>query len=76
MKAFFEGFFWSLVIIMGSFFIIYVFVSSISDAMDKDEINECRQWQEYAAQFDGFYLVQWQKDQCDAHSVIINAPVR
>ena len=43
---------------------------------DKNEISECKKWQEYAAQYEGFYLVQWQADQCKAHSIQINAPIK
>lgn len=42
----------------------------------KSEIAECKKWQEMSAQFEGFYLVQWQADQCEARNIIINAPVK
>lgn len=76
MKAFFEGLFWGLVTLGAVFLILYTIASSISDSIDKKEINECRKWQEYSAQYSGFYLVQWQADQCKAHEIIINAPVK
>lgn len=44
--------------------------------LDQNEVVQCRQWQEQSAQYAGFYLVQWQADQCKAHNIIINAPVK
>ena len=40
------------------------------------EIEECRKWQEYAVKFEGFYLVAWQAEQCQAHNIIIDAPIK
>lgn len=51
---------------------VYLGENSLNDS----EIAECRKWQEQSAQYSGFYIVQWQKDQCDAHSIIINATVK
>lgn len=48
----------------------------IESGINKGEIVECNKWQEHAAMYEGFYLVQWQKDQCDAHQITINAPVK
>lgn len=44
--------------------------------IDKNEIVECDSWSAQAAQYSNFYLTQWQKDQCDAHGITINAPVK
>lgn len=43
---------------------------------NRSEIVECNQWAEQAHEYAGFYLTQWQKDQCDAHGIDINAPVK
>lgn len=40
------------------------------------EVSECHHWQEEAAQFDTFYLVKWQADQCASHNITINALVK
>ncbi len=45
-------------------------------AISGGEISECNLWQEDAAKYQGFYLVQWQADQCAAHDIKINAPVK
>lgn len=42
----------------------------------RNEVVECNQWQSQAQQYPSFYLVAWQKAQCDAHGIIINAPVK
>ncbi len=65
--------FLSILFITIGFFLV---ASSLERAFDTTEKNECRKWQEYSAQYTGFYLVQWQKDQCDAHEIIINSPVK
>lgn len=51
-------------------------LSLVKTAVDKEEIGECQSWQEQAAQYQGFYVVQWQADQCAAHGITINAPIK
>lgn len=58
-----------VVMIIGALF-LGVFLGANSS-----EIAECKQWQEYAAKYQGFYLVNWQKEQCEAQGVEVNAPV-
>ncbi len=70
--------------------VVVVFVAGILFAytlnlgLNQSEINECVEWQkqaeEYQAVFGGtkkelFYLTKWQADQCQAHGIIINAPI-
>lgn len=49
---------------------------------DRGEIMECNKWHAQAAEFANnptsaqFFLTRWQKDQCDAHGITINAPVK
>lgn len=69
MKDFLIG---SLIFISCLSFVIWLAIKSV----DRDEIIECRKWQEYSAQYSGFYLVKWQADQCAAHNIIINSPVK
>lgn len=45
-------------------------------AANTAEKNECRQWAEQAATLKAFYITSWQKDQCDAWHIKINAPVK
>lgn len=45
-------------------------------SLDRLEIHECMQWQGYAKTLTGFYLTQTQNDQCVAHGIIINAPIK
>lgn len=40
------------------------------------EKNECKKWATDAGKYTGYYITQWQKDQCDAHEIKIGAPVR
>ncbi len=43
--------------------------------MDKTEISECLKWQKEANKIKGYYLLEWQKEQCDYHNIQVNAPV-
>ena len=40
------------------------------------EEAECLKWQEEAKHFEGYYLLQWQEDQCQAHGIEIEAVVK
>lgn len=42
----------------------------------KSEIVECTKWSQEADAYPGFYLAKWQANQCAAHQIIINAPVK
>ncbi len=70
--------------------VVVVFVAGIMFAytlnigLNQNEIRECKEWEkqaeEYQAVFGGkdkhlFYLTKWQADQCEAHGIIINAPL-
>lgn len=58
-----------LVLFFGGFAAIWV-------GSNKTEVVECQQWKSQAAEYKNFYLLQWQDDQCRAHDIIINAPVK
>lgn len=45
-------------------------------AMNNQEKAECIGWQEEAQTLPDYFITEWQKMQCDAHSIAINAPVR
>lgn len=53
------------------FAIVLMYAGSI--ALRRAEIAECIAWQEQADTLQGFYLTQWQVDQCVAvgHAVIL-----
>lgn len=51
---------------------VYLLISSATTS----EKYECYKWQEQSAKFEGFYLVGWQSEQCKAHNIIVNAPVK
>lgn len=42
------------------------------------ELQECRTWASQAVEFkaQGYYIAQWQKDQCDRYMVKIQSPVK
>lgn len=71
-----QNFFGAFLMTISLFFILYFFVLSLGWSMSKNEITECRKWQEQSAQYSGFYLVRWQKEQCDAQNIIIDAIVK
>jgi hypothetical protein len=48
----------------------------LSLSLSKTEVYECNKWQDQAGEFPDFYLTQWQADQCAAHALSINAPVK
>lgn len=45
-------------------------------AFNTNEINECMKWQQQARAYEGFFLTQWQADQCRAHGITISAPIK
>lgn len=49
---------------------------AFEDGTNKGEIVECKKWQSEAAQYSGFYLTKWEAEQCVAHNIIINAPIK
>lgn len=62
-----------LVYFMICIFAIMIFIPVIGWISAENEIVECRKWQEMASKYEGFYLVQWQRDQCDFRGVVVNA---
>ena len=51
-------------------------VTAILVGTSRSEIVECNKWSQEADAYPGYFLASWQKDQCDAHGVIINSPVK
>ena len=48
----------------------------LNTGLDRQAKVDCLQWQSQATQYPGFYLTQWQKDQCDSVGITINAPIK
>ena len=42
-----------------------------TNVASKQETKECLQWQKQASETPGFYLNQWQADQCEARKILI-----
>lgn len=53
-----------------------VFALALGYGWNKQEIVDCNTWAQQANAYPAFYLTHWQKDQCDAHGITINAPVK
>lgn len=51
-------------------------ITAILVGTSASENAECIKWSQEADAYPGFFLAKWQKDQCDAHGVIINAAVK
>lgn len=56
--------------------LIVLFFWAIGTGLDRQAKADCETWRNQANEFEGFYLTQWQKDQCDAVGVEVNAPVK
>ncbi len=48
----------------------------VNGLMNGQEQFECRKWQGYANEFEDFYLVEWQANQCNHHGIKIDAPIK
>lgn len=57
-------------------FAIAGILAIISYGISLSEYAECENWKDQAQKFPGYYITQWQKQQCDAHQVEIGAPVK
>ncbi len=54
--------------------ILFVFVLNIG--MSRSEVVDCLKWQQQAEDYPAFYLLKWQAEQCQAHNIDIDAPIR
>lgn len=48
----------------------------IPTGINRNEVVQCNQWKSQAATYQAFYLLKWQKEQCDAQGITIIAPVK
>jgi len=44
--------------------------------ISRAEKIECRTWQKEAQEIQGYWLTQWQADQCQAHGIKVEAPIK
>jgi len=44
--------------------------------IQRQEVYECTKWAGYAEEYPGFYLVEWQSQQCEYRGIQINAPTQ
>lgn len=49
--------------------ITFIYIGNIG--LTKNEVNQCMNWKKQASEHSGFYLLKWQKMQCDAHNITI-----
>lgn len=65
-----------LAIVMIACFLAQGLFSLVTTSLNKSEVVSCLKLQEQAVEYGGFYLTDWQSDMCEAHRIIINAPVK
>lgn len=58
-------------VVLGS--IIALWMTNVG--VNRTEVVECMAWRQQAKEYRSFYLVLWQKEQCDAHGIAIAAPI-
>ena len=56
--------------------LVIITMTVMTSAMNRSDNVQCLRWQSDATSYPGYYLTKWQKMQCDAHNIQINAPVR
>lgn len=54
--------------------IVFGFILNIG--MNKSEVVNCNKWKAEASEYANYYLLQWQADQCAAHNIEIDAPIK
>lgn len=62
-------------------FLVAVLLDIGWQAVERGEVIDCEKWQQQAedarqGERNLFYLEKWQADQCEAHGIVINAPIR
>ena len=63
--------------VLAGIFTMQMIGNIIDYAITKNEVVECNTLEEYSRVYKPhFYLTPWQKEMCDRHEIIINAPVK
>jgi hypothetical protein len=57
----------NILILSGVIIIIFLIIAG---GVKKQERAECLKWQVEAEQYQGYYLTDWQIEQCGAHNII------
>ncbi len=60
---------YTLLTLIGVAGLFYGMFLMTKGGLEAHEKHECLMWQEQAEQFDGFYLTNWQKEQCSARGI-------
>lgn len=56
--------------------VFFLGIPLVKIIMEKEEKRECLQWREWSKEIKDYYLVSWQKEQCDSLGININAPIK
>lgn len=56
--------------------LLYGTAELMEGGIKTQEIYECNKWQGWAENYNDYYLLEWQNEQCKSHGIQINAPVR
>jgi len=51
------------------------FVAATHIGLQKQERLECQKWELEADKYSGYFIAEWQKEQCDSFGTQIEAPV-
>ncbi|KKR89243.1 MAG: hypothetical protein UU85_C0004G0084 [Candidatus Wolfebacteria bacterium GW2011_GWA2_42_10] len=70
----------SFVVFAAVFVVVMVMAFAIAvlakNSWGKEERNECLKWQKEAREIQGYFLANWQAEQCARWGVKINAPIK
>jgi hypothetical protein len=61
--------------VLGVIAVIAGFVWMLGSGIERQEIKECLKWQKEAGLYKGYYILDWQKLQCDHRGVEVKAEV-
>ncbi len=56
--------------------LVVAIILGIDRGLDRQEVVECETWALEAREYQGYYILKWQDEQCKAHDIIINAPIQ
>lgn len=77
MKKNFNSVLGTLIIIAVVFGLLFGLAQLVSASLVKSEVVSCMKLESQSREFSKtFYLTDWQKDMCDSHGIVINAPVK
>ncbi len=65
-----------MILTLSLYFSYSVIILLANKIIEKEEKRECLQWQQQASERKNYFLLSWQKEQCDSLGVKINAPVK